>query len=237
MGEDVGMGSIVGALGPSFEKVHLLVKANPDRRKGRWYSLLKREWGDERRHDQQQLTVRERFIPKASARAESFTKGLDPGNLEPVEAPNRSTSNIYKNQHNRDSNRLIKGYGISPGPNYQGLGDRDRDRSRSRSRGKDGSDRTAEITNLKALHKDHSFDMLKSPKEAESKLRASSPSTSLREYQKIEGESRPQTKLIYGIARKPGVAEGRIPVNTNQPSRSQEGESREGNGGSPSEAK
>jgi hypothetical protein len=146
----------------------------------------------------------------------------------------KSTSNIYKNQHNRDSS---KGYGISPGPNYQGLGDRDRGRSRSRSRGKDGSDRTADIANLKALHKDHGFDMLKSPKEAESKLRASSPSTSLREYQKIEGESRPQTKLIYGIARKPGVAEGRIPVNTNQPSRSQEGQSREGNGGSPSEAK
>jgi hypothetical protein len=236
MGEDIGMGKIIGALGPSFERIHSLVKANPDRWKGRWYGLLKREWGEEKRHDQQQLTVRERFIPKSSARLESFTKGLDPGNLEPVESPNRNAPNVSKYQP-REGNRMINGFGISPGPNYLGLGDRERGRSRSKSRGREDSVKAFDISNLKALHKEHNFDTLKSPKEAEARLRASSPSTRIHDYQKIEGENRPQTKLMYGIARRPVTTEGSNPSDTNHRSCTQGGEGHEGNGGLPSEAK
>jgi hypothetical protein len=236
MGDDVGMGKIIGALGPSFERIHSLVKANPDRWKGRWYGLLKREWGEEKRHDQQQLTVKERFIPKSSARLESFTKGLDPGNLEPVESPNRNAPNVSKYQP-REGNRMINGFGISPGPNYLGLGDRERGRSRSKSRGREDSVKAFDISNLKALHKEHSFDTLKSPKEAEARLRASSPSTRIHDYQKIEGENKPQTKLMYGIGRRPVIAEGSNTSGTNHRSSSQGGESHEGNGGLPSEAK
>ena len=236
IGDDVGMGKIISALGPSFERLHLLVKANPNRWKSRWYGLLKREWGDERRHDQQQLTVKERFIPKASARAESFTRGLDPGNLEPVEAQGRVTSSVNKYQP-RDGSRMIKGYGISPSPNYQGLGDRDRGRSRSKSKGREEPSRPSEVANLKALYKDHSFDVLKSPKESESRMRASSPMTKIHDYQKSEVENRPQTLSLYGIARRPVTAEGRDPSDTNHLSSSQGGEGHEGNGGFPSESK
>jgi hypothetical protein len=38
--DDVSMGKIIGALGPSFDRVHLLVKADPDRWMGKWYGLL-----------------------------------------------------------------------------------------------------------------------------------------------------------------------------------------------------
>jgi hypothetical protein len=230
------MGKIIDALGPSFERLHLFVKANPDKWKGRWYGLLKREWGDEKRHDQQLVTVKERFIPKASARAESFTKGLDPGNLDPIESLNKNPNNTNKYQANREGARMIKGYGISPGPNYQGVGDRDRGRSRSRSRGKYDV-RPSDVASLKALYKDHNFNTLKSPKEAETKMRASSPSTSTHDYQKAEGENRPQMKLLYGVARKPMTSEVRNPSDTNHPSSSQGCESHEGNGGTTSDAK
>jgi hypothetical protein len=132
---------------------------------------------------------------------ESFTKGLDPGNLEPMELQ-KGPTNPGKYQQNRDSNRIIKGYGIAPAPNYQGLGDRDRGRSRSRSKGRDEGFRPIDVANLKALYKDQSFNMLKSPKESESKIRASSPVAIIQERLKKEVDDRPQTQSMYGIARK-----------------------------------
>ena len=206
LGDDARMGDVIGALGLSYERVHMLVRVSSLRWKGRWYGILKKEWGGETRYDSR-LTVKERAIPRFNTRTEALSKGLDAFNIEPVEhhAPSMMrTSQNYKAGGGKESGKIIKSYGIPPGPHNQGFGGRSRSRSRSRSRESRVTGDQSERMNLKSLYKDQTFDLLKSPKEAETRIRADSPSTRLQEFQKREGESRPQVQKIYGINKQQG---------------------------------
>ena len=136
LGEDARMGDVIGALGLSYERVYMLVRVNSMRWKGRWYGILKKEWGGETRYDSR-LIVKERAIPRFNIRTEALSKGLDAFNIEPVEhhAPSMMrTSQNYKAGGGKDSGKITKSYGIPPGPHNQGFGGRSRSRSRSRSR-------------------------------------------------------------------------------------------------------
>jgi len=204
LGEDARMGEVIGALGLSYERVYMLVRVNSTRWKGRWYGILKKEWGEEKRYDSR-LAVKERAIPRFITRTEAFSKGIDAFNIEPVEhhTPSMMRANQnYKAAGGKDGGKMTKGYGILPVPQPQGFVSRSRSRSRSRE-SRVTADQS-ERMNLKSLYKEHTFDLLKSPKETETRIRADSPSTRLQEFQKREGETRPQVQRIYGINKQQG---------------------------------
>ena len=82
--QSTDIGRIINELGVNnMEKIELLVKASSGNDK--WIALLKKSYGTEDRYDSGVLTIKEKNIPKPKDRQGSNTRGLDFGNLEPLE--------------------------------------------------------------------------------------------------------------------------------------------------------
>jgi hypothetical protein len=202
-----------------MERIFFIVRADVKKWKGRWYGLLKGGWGDERRYDNAVLKIKERTIPRANQRMECYVKGLDPCNLEPVEQVNPPKPTQGKTPYSG----AVRGPGLPQGSSHPGKG---RERSRSRSKSADRNYIAGDIAGLKAIYGSQSFDLLRSPRESEQRIRASSPASKLREYQLRDEHSRPQVEKLYGVSKRVQKAlgdqealskashEGSVPPNT-----------------------
>ena len=202
-----------------MERIFFIVRADVKKWRGRWYGLLKGGWGEERRYDSAVLKIKERTIPRANQRVECYVKGLDPCNLEPVEQMNPPKPTQGKMAYPG----VVRGPGLPQFP-QPGKG---RERSRSRSKSTDRNYNTsADIAGLKAIYGSQSFDLLRSPKESEQRIRASSPASKLREYQLRDEHNRPHVEKLYGVSKRvqkalgdhedleKAVHEGSVPPNT-----------------------
>ena len=116
--QSTDMGRIINELGVNnMEKIELLVKASSGSDK--WIALLKKPNGTEDRYESGALTIKERNIPKPKDRQGTSTKGVDSGNLVPLE-------NIGKiGNSNVVVERVVsnQGYqGKNPQASYRGKG-------------------------------------------------------------------------------------------------------------------